>query len=192
MLMDGNIPFELWHEIIRTAVHILYCITPTNKITPLQIVKNQEKCHDLSYFRRTGSSCQFMSTVGPQDKLTTRTSNGFLLGYGLGTKSYRIYNPQKDLVEESRDISFNENEVFPDSDKWDSSEIFSNVDNSSETPLEKHSYPGEHEVFKVYEERYIKKDTCTRYFGMMNPNTNGFHTLTLNTWILSNSSKKLL
>jgi hypothetical protein len=55
-----------------------------------------------------GSKCFILIKRGRNSKFAPKAVEGFLLGYDLNTKAYRVFNKSTGLVEVSCDIVFDE------------------------------------------------------------------------------------
>jgi transposase InsO family protein len=63
---------------------------------------------NVSYFRGFGSKCFILIKRGRKFKFAAKALEGFLLGYDLNTRAYRVFNKSTGLVEVSCDIVFDE------------------------------------------------------------------------------------
>jgi hypothetical protein len=63
---------------------------------------------NISYFWVFGSKCYILRKGTRLSKFQSKCDEGFLLGYSLKSKSYRVYNQSSDLVEETSDVEFDE------------------------------------------------------------------------------------
>ena len=108
LFKDGNFPPNMWGEVIFTAVHL------TNR-SPLSALGERTrffKIHgkeaDLSALRAIGSRA-FVHIESHTPKLGDNDWEGKLCGFSQDSKAYRIYDPVKGTVVESR-----KNNIFGD------------------------------------------------------------------------------
>jgi len=108
LLKSMGVPSKFWGEAVRTAVYILNR-SPTKSLngkTPYEAWFGQKP--GVKHLKTFGCVA-YAKTVGPGvSKLTDRAVSGVFLGYELGTKGYRIYDPVKDKLLVTRDVVFDE------------------------------------------------------------------------------------
>ncbi|KAF4514105.1 UNVERIFIED_CONTAM: hypothetical protein B566_EDAN019055, partial [Ephemera danica] len=173
LMQDANIPRRLWPEVVSTAVHLYNRVPGGDGKTPKQRLEQRETPHDLSYLRRIGCRAYTKIPGELNSKLESRSRVGFLIGYGLRTKSWRVYDAEKREVFECRDVLFDESIVFPECEKVDGFFVLSSAvsnaatatDGSATASVEKARtpvYSGERRVARILDER--KRGRGTQYF----------------------------
>ncbi|KAI8659271.1 hypothetical protein NCS56_01144000 [Fusarium sp. Ph1] len=125
LIIDSNLPAELWPEMMRTAVYLLNR-TPKQGLhwkTPYEsffsgIPHAQEQNQPRIGHIRTIGSKAFALTDSAQRKdkrLLSRTNPkawiGFLVGYN-SQNIFRVWNPVTNKIYITRDVIFNEQEFF--------------------------------------------------------------------------------
>jgi len=127
LILDSNLPRELWPEMVRTAVYLLNR-TPKQRLawkTPYESffsaipTSNAENEHrpKMAHLRVIGCKA-FALTESAQlkdQRLKSRTSPKAWIGYLVGYNSqniFRIWNPVTNRVYITRDVIFNEQERF--------------------------------------------------------------------------------
>jgi hypothetical protein len=95
MLDDYKTPNRFWAEAINTACYSI------NRLYLHRILKK------TSYELLTGK-CFILVKRGRKSKFAPKAVEGFLLGYDLNTRVYRVFNKSTVLVEVSCDIVFDE------------------------------------------------------------------------------------
>jgi GAG-pre-integrase domain len=110
LLADAHIPLFYWPEITKTAAHLYNRLIGEKEKTPLMLLRGNDKPHNLQYLKRIGAECQVMvvSSKKVSNKLEKRTEVANLLGYGEGTKAYRVLLKNSGKIIESREVVFNE------------------------------------------------------------------------------------
>ena len=108
MLVAANLPHRFWAEALSTATY-LRNRSPTKAVpgmTPFEAWTGEKPRVDgLRVF-----GCQAFAHI-PKDerkKLDSKSRKCVLLGYGMTTKGYRLYDPVKKRVFQARDVIFNE------------------------------------------------------------------------------------
>ena len=105
LMKDGNFPPSLWGELIFTVAY-LPNRSPHSALgvaTPYFRMHNKEA--DLSGLRAIGARA-FVHRETYTRKLDDRAFERKLCGFGQDSRAYRIYNPAKGTVVESRNVTF--------------------------------------------------------------------------------------
>ena len=96
-----------WAEAVETAFHAtnhIYLHKLLSKMAYELLTGNKPQ---VGYFRVFGSKCYILDK-NRRSKFAPRSHEGFLLGYGLNSHTYRVYNNFTQKVEETVDVKFNE------------------------------------------------------------------------------------
>src|SRR4051812_11089296 len=107
MLAEYNTPIRFWVVAYNTACHII------NKIYLHKFLKKTS--HELitgnkpnfSYLRVFGASC-FIRDMNHSSKFSPKAHEGFLLGYGSISDTYRVYNSHYGKFMETVNVRFDE------------------------------------------------------------------------------------
>jgi hypothetical protein len=113
MLGEYKTPERFWSEAVNTACHAinrLYLHRLLKKTSYELLTGNKP---NVSYFRVFGSKCYILVKKGRHSKFAPKVVEGFLLGYDLNTKAYRVFNKSSRLVEVSSDVVFDETNGSP-------------------------------------------------------------------------------
>jgi hypothetical protein len=108
MLDEYKTPDRFWAEAINTACYSI------NRLYLRRILKKTSyelltgKKPYVSYLRVFGSKCFILVKRGRKSKFAPKVVEGFLLGYDLNTRAYRVFNKSTGLVDVSCDIVFDE------------------------------------------------------------------------------------
>jgi hypothetical protein len=108
MLSEYNVSDTFWAEEINTACHAsnrLYYHRLLKK-TPYELLIGRKT--NISYFWLFGCKCYILKKGTHLYKFQSKCDEGFLLGYSLNSKTYRVYNQSSGLVEETSDVEFDE------------------------------------------------------------------------------------
>ncbi|GJU56727.1 putative ribonuclease H-like domain-containing protein [Tanacetum coccineum] len=109
MLADLFLPNTFWAEAVSTACYVLNRILvtkPQNK-TPYELITG--KIPIISYIRPFGCHVTILNTIDHLGKFEGKFDEGFLVGYSLNSKAFRVYNLETKRVEENPHINFLEN-----------------------------------------------------------------------------------
>ncbi|KAL1996476.1 hypothetical protein VTN49DRAFT_8076 [Thermomyces lanuginosus] len=122
MALSANLPKDLWREVCMAAVYLLNR-TPRWRVdwrTPYEVLYSTPhvtRRPDLRNLRVYGCKAYAMTkdTMLKRNRLkrfNPRAWIGYLVGYA-SSNTYRIWNPVEDKVVVTRDVIFNEDEIFP-------------------------------------------------------------------------------
>ncbi|GJZ17411.1 putative ribonuclease H-like domain-containing protein [Tanacetum coccineum] len=109
MLADSFLPNTFWAEAVSTACYVLnrvFVTKPQNK-TPYELITG--KIPIISYIRPFGCHVTILNTIDHLGKFNGKSDKGFLVGYSLNSKAFRVYNLETKRVEENMHITFLEN-----------------------------------------------------------------------------------
>ncbi|GJR23468.1 putative ribonuclease H-like domain-containing protein [Tanacetum coccineum] len=109
MLADSFLPNTFWAEAVSTACYVLnrvFVTKPHNK-TPYELITG--KLPIISYIRPFGCHMTILNTIDHLGKFEEKANEGFLVGYSLSSKAFRVYNLETKRVEENLHIRFLEN-----------------------------------------------------------------------------------
>ena len=127
MLKEKKLPQKLWGEAVATATYVLNRC-PTKKLK--EIVPIQKWTGDkqsVSHLKVFGSVCYKHVPEARRQKLDDRSKVMILIGYH-STGAYKLYCPETNKIEFSRDVIVKESEVW----NWDKSQSDSDVRTSEE------------------------------------------------------------
>ncbi|GKB61364.1 putative ribonuclease H-like domain-containing protein [Tanacetum coccineum] len=109
MLADSFLPNTFWAEAVSTACYVLNMVLvtkPQNK-TPYELITG--KILIISYIRPFGCHVTILNTIDHLGKFEEKADEGFLVGYSLSSKAFRVYNLETKRVEENMHVQFLEN-----------------------------------------------------------------------------------
>ncbi|GKB77052.1 putative ribonuclease H-like domain-containing protein, partial [Tanacetum coccineum] len=109
MLADSFLPNTFWAKLVSTACYVLnrVLVTKTQNKTPYELITG--KIPIISYIRPFGCHVTILNTIDHLGKFEEKSDEGFLVGYSLNSKAFRVYNLETKRVEENLHINFLEN-----------------------------------------------------------------------------------
>ncbi|GJR22954.1 putative ribonuclease H-like domain-containing protein [Tanacetum coccineum] len=109
MLADSFLPNTFWAEAVSTACYVLnrVLVTKPHNKTPYELLTG--KTPIISYIRPFGCHVTILNTIDHLGKFAGKFDEGFLVGYSLQSKAFRVYNLVTKRVEENLHINFLEN-----------------------------------------------------------------------------------
>jgi hypothetical protein len=108
MIDEYNTPERFWAEDVNTACYASNRLFPHRLLakTPYELLNGKNP--DVSFFRVFGCKCYIYKKRHHLAKFQRRCDIGFLLGYSLKSKAYRVLNHATGVVEETYDVEFDE------------------------------------------------------------------------------------
>lgn len=163
MLLQSNLPYELWAEAVCAAAYIRNrCPTKAlNDVTPIEIWTKRKPY--VGYFRTFGSRTIALNKNNRGNKFAARGEEYILVGYSQEAKAYRLWKKGTNQVVKRRDVRFIEE--IPEStnfekEKQPESELehltYDMIENSKEPMYE--DLDKEEEQHEMINENYYKDD----------------------------------
>ncbi|GJR69428.1 putative ribonuclease H-like domain-containing protein [Tanacetum coccineum] len=109
MLADSLLPTTFWAEAVNTACYVqnrVLVTKPHNK-TPYELLHGRPP--SISFMRPFGCPVTILNTLDPLGKFDGKADEGFLVGYSINIKAFRVFNTRTGRVEENLHITFLEN-----------------------------------------------------------------------------------
>ncbi|GKA50217.1 ribonuclease H-like domain-containing protein, partial [Tanacetum coccineum] len=106
MLADSLLPTTFWAKAVSTACYIFNRVRvtkPQNK-TPYELLFGHKPI--ISYIRPFGCHVTILDTLSVLGKFDGKSDEGFLVGYSLNSKAYRVYNLVTKRVEVNLHVNF--------------------------------------------------------------------------------------
>src|SRR3954462_11651749 len=109
MLAEYNRPLKWWAEAINTACHIVNRVYLHKffKKTSYELMVGKKP--DVSYFKVFGAPC-WIREPHHQSKFEPKAYEGFMIGYGLESHTYRVFNKNHHKIVETVDVRFDESD----------------------------------------------------------------------------------
>ncbi|GKC10216.1 ribonuclease H-like domain-containing protein, partial [Tanacetum coccineum] len=109
MLADSLLPIPFWAEAINIACYIqnrVLVTKPHNK-TPYELLLGRPPT--VSFMRPFGCPVTILNTLDHLGKFDGKADEGFLVGYSINSKAFRVYNSRTRKVEENLHVNFLKN-----------------------------------------------------------------------------------
>nr|KAJ0217090.1 hypothetical protein LSAT_V11C300105640 [Lactuca sativa] len=123
LMIHAGLPMSFWAEAVNTA-----CFTQNrslihriHKKTPYAMLKNRKP--DVSFFHVFGCICYILNQLDPRSKLEPKADKGIFVGYSSISKAFRVFHVNRQCIEESIHVKFDE-ESYTDEKVTHSSSIF--------------------------------------------------------------------
>ncbi|GJS17485.1 putative ribonuclease H-like domain-containing protein [Tanacetum coccineum] len=109
MLADSLLPTIFWAKAVNTACYVLnrVLVTKPHNKTPYELIIRRPP--SISFMRPFGCPVTILNTLDPLGKFDRKAEEGFLVGYFVNSKAFRVFNSQTRKVEENLQVNFLEN-----------------------------------------------------------------------------------
>ncbi|GJX11109.1 putative ribonuclease H-like domain-containing protein [Tanacetum coccineum] len=109
MLADSLLPIPFWAEVVNTACYVqnrVLVTKPHNK-TPYELLIDRTPI--ISFMRPFSCLVTILNTLDHLGKFDGKADKGFLVGYSINSKTFRVFNSRTRKVEENLHVNFLEN-----------------------------------------------------------------------------------
>nr|GEU89705.1 hypothetical protein [Tanacetum cinerariifolium] len=106
---DSLLPIPFWVEVVNTACYVqnrVLVTKPHNKI-PYELLLGRSP--SIGFIRPFGCPVTILNTLDPLGKFDGKADEGFLVGYSVNCKAFRVCNSRTMVVQETLHINFLEN-----------------------------------------------------------------------------------
>nr|GEV68131.1 reverse transcriptase domain-containing protein [Tanacetum cinerariifolium] len=110
-LPDENslLPIPFWAEAVNTACYVqnrVLVTKPHNKI-PYELLHGRTP--SIGFMRPFGCLVPILNTLDPLGKFQGKVDEGFLVGYSVCSKAFRVFNSRTCIIQETLHVNFLEN-----------------------------------------------------------------------------------
>ncbi|GKB33893.1 putative ribonuclease H-like domain-containing protein [Tanacetum coccineum] len=109
MLADSLLPTVFWAEAVNTTCYVLnrVLVTKPHNKTPYELIIGRPP--RISFMRPFRCHITILNTLNPLGKFDGKAEEGFLVGYSVNNKAFRVFNSQTRKVKENLHVNFLEN-----------------------------------------------------------------------------------
>nr|GEX14050.1 uncharacterized mitochondrial protein AtMg00810-like [Tanacetum cinerariifolium] len=109
MLADSLLPIPFWAEAVNTAcyVHNRILVTKPQHKTPYELLHGRTP--SIGFMRPFSCPMTILNTLDSSGKFNGKVDKGFLLGYSVSSKTFRVFNSRTQIVQETLHVNFLEN-----------------------------------------------------------------------------------
>nr|GEV83752.1 putative ribonuclease H-like domain-containing protein [Tanacetum cinerariifolium] len=107
---DSLLPIPCWAETVNTACYVqnrVLVTKPHNK-TPYELLLGRTP--SIGFMRPCGCPVIILNILDPLGKFDGKTDEGFLVGYSISSKAFRVFNSRAKIIQETLHIKFLENQ----------------------------------------------------------------------------------
>nr|GFB45646.1 retrovirus-related Pol polyprotein from transposon TNT 1-94 [Tanacetum cinerariifolium] len=109
LLADSLLPISFWAEAVSTACYVqnrVLVTKPHNK-TPYELLHG--RLPSIGFMRPFGCYVTILNTLDPLGKFQGNVDEGFLVGYSVCSKAFKVFNSRTHIVQETLHVNFMEN-----------------------------------------------------------------------------------
>nr|GFC55707.1 hypothetical protein [Tanacetum cinerariifolium] len=110
-LKDTLLPIPFWAEAVNTACYVqnrVLVTKPHNK-TPYELLHG--RLPSFGFMRPFGCPVTILNTLDPLGKFQGKVNEGFLVGYSVCSKAFRVFNSRTCIIQETLHVNFMENKL---------------------------------------------------------------------------------
>nr|GEV66961.1 hypothetical protein [Tanacetum cinerariifolium] len=106
---NSLLPIPFWAEAVNTAcyVHNKVLVTKPHNKTPYELLHGRTL--SISFMRPFGCLVTILNTLDPLGKFEGKVDEGFLVGYSISSKAFRVFNCRARIIQETLHVNFLEN-----------------------------------------------------------------------------------
>nr|GEZ71517.1 hypothetical protein [Tanacetum cinerariifolium] len=111
MLAYSLLPIPFWSEAVNTACYVQnrVLVTKHQHKTPYELLL--ARTPSIGFMRPFGFLVTILNTLDPLGKFDGMADEGFLVGYSVSSKAFRVFNSRTRIVQETLHINFLENKL---------------------------------------------------------------------------------
>nr|GFB29825.1 retrovirus-related Pol polyprotein from transposon TNT 1-94 [Tanacetum cinerariifolium] len=109
LLADLLLPIPFWAKAVNTACYVqnrVLLTKPHNK-TPYELLHG--RLPSIGFMRPFGCPATISNTLDPLGKFQGKVDEGFLVGYSVCSKAFRVFNSKTRIVQKTLHVNFMEN-----------------------------------------------------------------------------------
>nr|GFA80079.1 ribonuclease H-like domain-containing protein [Tanacetum cinerariifolium] len=112
MLTDSLLPTIFWTEAVATACYVLnrVLVTKPHDKNPYELLTGDKP--SIIYLKPFGCHVTILNTSDPLGKFDKKSDEGYIVGYSISSKAYRVYNLVSRKIEETMNLIFLKNKPF--------------------------------------------------------------------------------
>nr|GEU61047.1 hypothetical protein [Tanacetum cinerariifolium] len=109
MMVDSLLPIPFWAEAVNTVCYVkngVLVTKPQNK-TPYALLHGRTP--SIGFIRPFGYPVTILNTLYSLGKFNGKVDEGFLVGYSVSSKAFRVFNNRTRIIQETFHVNFLEN-----------------------------------------------------------------------------------
>nr|GEU66783.1 hypothetical protein [Tanacetum cinerariifolium] len=110
MLANSLLLIPFWAEAVNTAWYVqnmVFVTKPRHNKTPYELLHGRTP--SIGFMRPFGCHVTILNTLDPLGKFQGKFDEGFLVGYSVCSKAFRVFNSRTRIIQETLHVNFLEN-----------------------------------------------------------------------------------
>nr|GEU98610.1 ribonuclease H-like domain-containing protein [Tanacetum cinerariifolium] len=104
------LPIPFWAKAVNTACYVQNRVLVTKLYTKTPYELLLGRTPNIGFMRHFGCPVTILNTLDPLGKFDGKVDEGFLVGYSVSSKDFRVFNSRTRIVQETLHINFLENQ----------------------------------------------------------------------------------
>nr|GEY29735.1 hypothetical protein [Tanacetum cinerariifolium] len=106
MLADLLLPIPFWAEAVNTAYYVQnrVLVTKSQNKTPYELLHGRKP--SIGFMRPFGCPVTNLNTLDSLGKFDGKVDEGFLVGYSVSSKAFRVFNNRTRIIRETLHVNF--------------------------------------------------------------------------------------
>nr|GEX66878.1 hypothetical protein [Tanacetum cinerariifolium] len=109
MLADLLLPILFWAEAVNTACYVQNRVLVTKPHNKSHYELLHGRTPSIGFMRPFGCLVTILNTLDPLGKYQGKVDEGFLVGYSICSKAFRVFNSRTCIIQETLHVNFLEN-----------------------------------------------------------------------------------
>nr|GEU71971.1 uncharacterized mitochondrial protein AtMg00810-like [Tanacetum cinerariifolium] len=109
MLADSLLPIPFWAEAVNTACYVQNRVLVTKPHNKTPYERLHSRTPSIGFIRPFGCPVTILNTLDSLGKFEGKVDEGFLVGYSVSSKAFRVFNSRTRIVHETLHVNFLEN-----------------------------------------------------------------------------------
>nr|GEW02817.1 hypothetical protein [Tanacetum cinerariifolium] len=109
MMADSLLPIPFWAEAVNTACYVQNRVLVTKPHNKTLYEFLHGRTPSIGFMRPFGCLVTIFNTLDPLGKFKRKVDEGFLVGYSVNSKAFRVFNSRTRIVQETLHVNFLEN-----------------------------------------------------------------------------------
>nr|GFB08947.1 retrovirus-related Pol polyprotein from transposon TNT 1-94 [Tanacetum cinerariifolium] len=109
MLVDSLLPIPFWAEAVNIACYVQNRVLVTKHHNKTLYELLHGRLPSICFMRPFGCPVTILNTLDPLGKFQGKVDEGFLVGYSVCSKAFRVFNSRTRIVQETLHVNFMEN-----------------------------------------------------------------------------------
>nr|GEV48249.1 ribonuclease H-like domain-containing protein [Tanacetum cinerariifolium] len=111
MLADSLLPIPIWAEAVNTACYVQNQVLVTKPHNKTSYELLHGKTQSIGFMTPFGCHVTILNTLDSLGKFQGKVDEGFLVGYSVSSKAFRVFNSRTRIVQQALHVNFLENKL---------------------------------------------------------------------------------